>query len=432
MSKACRVAVAGLGTVGAATVRLLQQQASLIEARAGRAIEVVAVSARRRNLERDCDLATAEWYDDPTVMARDAACDVVVELIGGSDGVAKAMVEAALGADRHVVSANKALLAHHGAALATQAEAAGLALGYEAAVAGGIPIIKTLREGMAANAVNRVYGILNGTCNFILSNMRETGRDFEVVLAEAQALGYAEADPSFDVDGVDAAHKLSLLASLAFGSAVAFDQVYCEGIRGVTAFDIASADELGYRIKLLGVATRSDQGIEQRVHPAMVRKTAPIAAVEGVLNAVVAEGDFVGSIMAEGPGAGGDATASAVVADVIDIARGNLLPAFAVPASDLVAAKILPMDKHWGSFYVRLTVLDRPGVIADIAAALRDQAISVESLLQHGRANGKTAPVSVVITTHETTEAAMRRALAEIALSEAVVEPPMVIRIEGL
>lgn len=432
MSDSCRVAIAGLGTVGAATVRLLGRQASLLAARAGHPIEVVAVSARQRNRERDCDLSGIAWYDDPVAMAQEADCDVVVELIGGSDGVAKATVEAALAGGKHVVSANKALLAHHGATLAATADAAGLALGYEAAVAGGIPIIKTLREGMAANSFTKVYGILNGTCNFILSDMRETGRDFDIVLKEAQDLGYAEADPSFDVDGVDAAHKLSLLASLAFGTEVAFDQVYCEGIRGVSAFDIASADELGYRIKLLGVATRSDQGIEQRVHPAMVRKTTSIAAVEGVLNAVVAEGDFVGSIMAQGPGAGGDATASAVVADIVDIARGNLLPTFAVEARSLRAPQTLPMAQHWGSFYVRFTVLDRPGVIADIAAALRDQEISVESLLQHGRANGDNAQVSVVITSHETTEAAMGHALAEIGANKAVVEPPVVIRIEGL
>ena len=432
MSEAFRVAVAGLGTVGSACIRLLDQQAPLIAARVGRRIEVVAVSARDRTCKRNCDLSRAVWYDDAVTMAREAEADAVVELIGGSDGVAKATVEAALAAGKQVVTANKALLAHHGGDLARQAEAAGLALAYEAAVAGGIPIIKTLREGMAANAFTKVYGILNGTCNFILTNMRETGRDFEEVLAEAQELGYAEADPSFDVDGVDAAHKLSILASLAFGNEVAFDKVYCEGIRKISAFDIASADELGYRIKLLGVASRGAKGIEQRVHPAMVRKGAPIAAVEGVLNAVVAEGDFVGSIMAEGPGAGGEATASAVVADLIDIARGNLLPTFAVAAESLAPPEVLPMETHWGSYYVRLTVLDRPGVIADIAAALRDQEISVESMLQHGRSNGEDAPVSVVITSHETTEAAMRRALADIAAGEAVVEPPCVIRIEGL
>jgi homoserine dehydrogenase len=427
-----RIAVAGLGTVGSASLRLLQGQASLITARAGRGIEVVAVSARHRDRQRDCDLSGLTWYDDPVAMAGESNADVVVELIGGSDGVAKATVEAALGSGKHVVTANKALLAHHGSPLARQAEANGLALAYEAAVAGGIPIIKTLREGMAANAISRVYGILNGTSNFILTNMRKTGRDFDEVLAEATALGYAEADPSFDIDGVDAAHKLPILAALVFGTEVAFDKVYCEGIRKITAFDIASADELGCRIKLLGVASRKEEGIEQRVHPAMVRKTAPMAAVEGVLNAVVAEGDFVGSIMVEGPGAGGEATASAVVADLIDIARRNLLATFAVAAGSLEPAQILPMEKHWGSYYIRLTVLDRPGVIADIAAALRDQQISVESMLQHGRSDGADGPVAVVITTHETTEAAMRRALVGIAAVEAVAEPPCVIRIEGL
>jgi homoserine dehydrogenase len=262
---------------------MLRRQAGPWASRGGRAIEVVAVSARDRQRDRGVDLSGIEWFDDPVAMADRAPAEAFIELIGGADGVAKASVETALSSGRHVVTANKALIARHGAALARRAAEQNLALGYEAAVAGGIPIIKTVREGMAANSLTRIYGILNGTCNFILSKMRQTGRSFAEVLEEAQALGYAESDPSFDIDGTDSAHKLSILAALAFGFEVDFDGVYIEGIGGISAFDIASAEELGYRIKLLGVASLQADGVEQRVHPCMVRKGTPIAAVEGVL-----------------------------------------------------------------------------------------------------------------------------------------------------
>jgi homoserine dehydrogenase len=321
-------------------------------------------------------------------------------------------------------------MAHHGSELARRAEAAGVALAYEAAVAGGVPIIKVLREGLAANRISRVFGILNGTSNFILTSMRETGREFGEVLGEAQALGYAEADPGFDVDGIDTAHKLAILTGLAFGCEVDFDGVYVEGIREISALDIEYANELGYRIKLLGLSRTTDGGVEQRVHPCMVALDAPIASIEGVFNAVVADGDFVGSIMAEGQGAGAGPTASAVVADLIDIARGGGLATFAVPASALRQLPSLPMERHEGSYYLRLMVVDRPGVIADIAAALRDEDISVEAMLQRGRAPGESVPV--VITTHETREANMTRALQRIVEIEAVLEPPRMIRIEAL
>jgi homoserine dehydrogenase len=432
LSDLLRIAVAGLGTVGMGTLRLIDRHAGLIEARGGRPIAVVGICARDRDKDRQFELSSYRWFDDPVAMARDSDAEVLIELIGGSDGVAKQVVEAALDSGKHVITANKALLAHHGTALAVRAEAAGLSLGYEAAVAGGIPIIKSLREGLAGNGISQVYGILNGTCNYILTAMRESGRDFDEVLAEAQDLGYAEADPGFDVDGVDAAHKLSLLAALAFGCEVSFSEVHIEGIREVSAMDIAFAEELGYRIKLLGIARQTEQGIEQRVHPCMVDKGTPIASVEGVFNAVVAQGDFVDSVLAEGRGAGAGPTASAVVADVIDVARANRLPTFAVPAEKLKRGVTLSMENHVGCYYIRLTVRDRPGVIADIAAALRDQKISVESLLQHGRADGEGQSVPVVITTHETGEAAMRRALAQIAESEAVLEAPRIIRIEML
>ncbi len=430
MNPPFRVAVAGLGTVGAGVVRLLHERAGALARRCGRTLTVTAVSARDRGLDRGVDLGGAAWFDDPAAMAADADVDAVVELIGGEDGVAKAVCDRAIAAGRHVVTANKALLARHGAALARASEAAGVALCFEAAVAGGVPIVKALREGLAGNRLSRVYGILNGTCNYILTSMRETGRDFGDALAEAQALGYAEADPGFDVDGIDAAHKLAILTSVAFGREVDFDGVHVEGIRRVSAEDIAFAEELGYRIKLLGIARRTEQGIEQRVHPCMVGLEAPIAHVEGVFNAVVAEGDFAGTTVYEGRGAGAGPTASAVASDLVDVARGNRIPAFALPAAELAPADTAPMDRHFGAYYLRLMVLDRPGVIADVSAALRDQQVSMESMLQRGRDPGE--PVPVVITTHETREAAMTRALAEIGRLDTVVEPPCMIRIEPL
>ena len=327
-----------------------------------------------------------------------------------------------------MVTANKALLAHHGTALARAAEAKGVALAYEASVAGGIPIIKALREGLAANNVQRVYGILNGTCNYILTNMRASRRDFAEVLAEAQKLGYAEADPSFDVDGIDTAHKLAILTAVAFGCQVNFDGIQIEGIRPVSALDIAFADELGYRIKLLGLARLTEWGVEQRVHPCLVPVGTPIAHVEGVFNAVVAETDFAGTNVFEGRGAGAGPTASAIVADLVDIARGVRMPTFAVPAADLARLPASPMERHQGCYYIRLMVRDRPGVMADITAALRDEQVSLESMLQRGRAPGEVVPI--VLVTHETEEAAMTRALAKIAALDTVLEPPCKIRIE--
>jgi homoserine dehydrogenase len=425
-----KVAIAGLGTVGAGTVRLLRQNAELLERRAGRKLALVAVAARDRRRDRGIDLAGVRWEDDAAALASAPDIDVVVELIGGSEGVARALVAAALGNGKHVVTANKALIAHHGVALARLAEERGVALDFEAAVAGGIPILKALREGLSANIVKRIYGILNGTCNYVLTTMRDTGRDFADVLAEAQRLGYAEADPSFDIDGIDAAHKLALLAAVAFGTEVDFAGVHVEGIRHVSALDIAFADDLGYRIKLLGLARQTEFGLEQRVHACMVPRTAPVAHVDGVFNAVVVEGDFVGRVMLEGRGAGAEPTASAVVADLLDIAQGRTATSFAVAASQLKRGAAAPMDRHRGAFYVRLMVLDRPGVIADVAAALRDELVSMEQMIQRGRAPGEAVPV--VLTTHETDEAAMRRALVRIARLGTVVEPPRMIRVENL
>lgn len=430
MKSPLRIGIAGLGTVGGGTLRLLRQNAELVARRGGRPIVVAAVSSRDRKRDRGIDLTDLNWFDDAVAMAADPGIDVVVELIGGSEGVAAETVRTALRSGKHVVTANKALLANHGVQLARLAEAKNVALCFEAAVAGGIPILKALREGLAGNRVGRIYGILNGTCNYILSTMRETGRDFQEVLGEAQRLGYAEADPSFDIDGIDAAHKLAILTSLAFGTEVDFKGVNVEGIRHVSALDIEFADELGYRIKLLGLARLTEHGVEQRVHPCMVPKESPIAHVEGVFNAVVVEGDFSGRVMLAGRGAGAEPTASAVVADLIDIAAGRQSPGFGLAASALAASPAAPMSRHQGSYYIRLMVYDRPGVIADVAAALRDEQVSMEQMIQRGRAPGEAVPV--VLTTHDTNEAAMRRALDRIAAFQTMLEPPRMIRVEDL
>jgi homoserine dehydrogenase len=430
MGEPLRIGIAGLGTVGAGVVRLLAANGALLAGRTDRRLVVTAVSARDRAKERGLDLAGVRWHDDPRGLAEDPEVDAVCELIGGSDGPALELCREALARGKAVATANKAMLAVHGAALATLAERAGATLAFEAAVAGGIPIVKSLREGLAANRVQRIYGILNGTCNYILTTMRETGRDFATVLTEAQALGYAEADPSFDVDGIDAAHKLALLAALAFGGRPRFDAIHIEGIRHVSALDISFAAELGYRIKLLGLARMTEGGLEQRLHPCMVPVSAPIAAVEGVFNGVVVDGDFVGNVVHEGRGAGAGPTASAVVADLVDIARGGRVPTFGVPAALLADHATAPMAAHVGSYYIRLLVTDRPGVLADVSAVLRDHQVSIEALIQRGR--NPDQPVPIVLTTHDTVEAQMTGALARIADLDSVIEPPRMIRIERL
>ena len=428
MDSPLKIAVAGLGTVGAGTLQLLQRQTELLARRAGRRLLVTAVSARDRQRERGVELSAARWYEDAAAMAADPEIDVVVELIGGAEGIARQVVETALDHAKHVVTANKALMAHDGTRLAARAEEKGVTLSFEAAVAGGIPVVKALREGLAGNRLERLYGILNGTSNYILTTMRESAREFAEVLAEAQKLGYAEADPSFDIDGIDAAHKLAILASVGFGRPVDLAGVYAEGIRHVSRLDIEFAEELGYRIKLLGIARLTEDGLEQRVHPCMVPQASPIAAVEGVYNAVVAEGDFVGRVLLHGRGAGALPTASAVVADLVDIAAGRHAAAFGVPILDLSPIPGVPIERHQGAYYIRLMVVDQPGVIADVAAALRDQQVSMESMIQRGRAPGEAVPV--VLTTHVTVEAAMRRALHKIEALDTVLEPPRLIRIE--
>ena len=438
-----RVGIAGLGTVGSAVLGILARRADGLAARTGRAIEVTAVSARDRGRDRGHDLSRPAWFDDPVALARSPEIDCVVELIGGEAGIAKATVEAALASGRHVVTANKALLARHGLDLARRAEEAGVALAFEASSAGGIPVVKTLREALAGNRVTRLYGILNGTCNYILSRMEREGLSFAACLADAQRLGYAEADPTFDVGGFDTAHKLAILTSLAFGTEIDSDAVYVEGISSITPLDLRMADELGFRIKLLGVAERAGTAaIEQRVHPTMVPKSSPIAQVMGVTNAVTIDADAVGELTLIGPGAGGAATASAVVADIADVASGIVGPPFGRPAARLERAERAPMQRHEGGYYVRLTVHDRPGVAAGVANRMAEAGISLESIIQkrppgeprsqlerdkHGRSG---EPVPLVLITYEATEAAIRGALDAIAADGLVSEPPQVIRIE--
>ena len=427
MGEPLRVALAGLGTVGGGVVKLLDANRSLIERRAGRPIEIIAVSARDRSRDRGFDLARFAWEDDAASLVHRDDVDVVVELIGGSDGPALTIGRSALAAKKPLVTANKAMIAHHGLELARLAEANGVALKFEAAVAGGIPVIKGLREGAAANEIGRVYGILNGTCNYILSAMEDAGRDFLDVLSEAQALGYAEADPSFDIDGVDAAHKLSILGSIAFGTQVDFGGVAVSGIRHVTAADISEARALGFRVRLVGMAEATDKGLFQRVHPCLVPLSHPMAHVTGSLNAVVAEGDHVGRLVFEGRGAGEGPTASAVVADLIDIARGERGPAFGMPADVLTQADRIVAKERLGRVYLRFAVADRPGVLAEITAAMRDAGVSIESLIQRGsHAEGG---VLMVLVTHDVAEGAVTDALARLDGSPSIVGKPMLMHI---
>ena len=422
-----KIALAGLGTVGAGVVKLLDANRDLIARRAGRPIEVVAVSARDRARARGVDLSRFAWVDDAGELATRAEVDVVVELIGGSDGPALVLARESIAAGRAFVTANKAMMAHHGLELAEAAEAAGVALKYEAAVAGGIPVIKGLREGMAANVVAQVYGILNGTCNYILTRMEAEGSDFAAVLADAQGLGYAEADPSFDVDGIDAGHKLSILASIAFGTRIDFSGVATGGIRDVIAGDIAQARALGYCVRLVGLAEAGAHGLFQRVAPCLVPLAHPLAHVAGATNAVVAEGNFVGRLLFEGRGAGEGPTASAVVADLIDIARGEIGPAFAMPVAALEAARRADPGEQRGRSYLRFIVADKPGVLAELTAAMRDGGVSIESMIQRGEGAGE--GVFVAMTTHEAPARAVSAALARLEWSASVLGRAMVMPI---
>ena len=432
MAEPLRIALAGLGTVGAGVIRLVEANADLIARRAGRPIKITAISARDRSKKRSVNLSPYTWEDDMVILGERPDVDVVVELVGGADGPALACARTTFEAGKALVTANKAMVAHHGLELATRAEAAKAAFKFEAAVAGGIPVIKGLREGAAANAIERVYGILNGTCNYILSTMEDTGRDFAAVLAEAQAKGYAEADPSFDVEGTDAAHKLAILAAICFGTQVDFKAVDVAGITRLRAADIAQAHALGYVIRLIGMSQTDDGKLFQRVQPHLVAFDHPLAHVDGATNAVVAEGNFSGRLLFQGAGAGDGPTASAVVADIIDIARstiqgGEVGAPFSVPVAELEAMGPAETGHRLGRSYIRFMVADRPGVLAEITAALRDAGVSIESLIQKGRAAD--GAVLVAMVTHEGPESAVSEAVRLLDGASCLTEPPLVMHL---
>ena len=441
MNEPITLGIAGLGTVGTGLIELVERHGDRMAQMLGREIRVTGVSARNRGKDRGVDISGFRWFDDPVALAASDHINVFVELIGEEDGPAKVAVEAALSAGKHVVTANKALLAKHGVALARLAEDNGVALNFEAAVAGGIPVIKAIREALVPNVIHRVYGILNGTCNYILTMMQEKGASFEDVLKDAQEKGYAEADPTFDIGGFDAAHKLAILTSLAFGNEISFDDIHVEGIQSISQADIEAADDLGYRLKLLGVASLTDSGIEARVHPAMVAKHSAIAEVSSVTNCVAIDGDFTGNLLLVGPGAGAKPTAAAVAADIVDISRGVVLPPLIRPTSSLSPYARSRLGHHKGAYYLRLSVYDKPGAMAVIAKRMGDRGVSLESVVQRRDGHelpGRSAdfdtgaPTTVIIVTHPTTESAIREALNEIEADGKVSERPQMIRIEPL
>lgn len=428
MTTPVRLALAGLGTVGAGVVKMVQTHSALLEARAGRPIEIAAVSARSRSKDRGVDLSGFSWEDDPVALARRDDVDVLIEVMGGEDGPAKAAVETALQNGKHVITANKAMLAHHGQDLAELAEANGAALRFEAAVAGGIPCVKALTEGLAGNQITRVMGVMNGTCNYILTQMEDSGADYADVLKDAQELGYAEADPAFDVGGIDAAHKLSLLAATAFGSRVDFDGVQTEGIDKITLTDINHAADMGYAVKLLGVARLNADGLEQRMQPCLVPHSSPLGQLDGVTNMVVYDGDFVGQTVFQGPGAGEGATASAIMGDVMDIARGLIIPAFGVPATQLKSENRSASGAP-AAYYLRLSLADRPGTFAEAARLLGEHDISIARMRQYDHQSSE-APVTIV--THKTDRERLNAALAAIDGADVSLATPVALRIEAL
>ncbi|MDH4413187.1 MAG: homoserine dehydrogenase [Rhizobium sp.] len=435
MANALKIGVAGLGTVGASLVRILQTRANALTVACGRPIMVTAVSARDASKDRGILMEGIAWYADPVEMAKEADIDVFVELVGGAEGAAEQSVRAALVRGLHVVTANKALLSRHGVELAKLAEAKGCLLNYEAAVAGGIPVIKTLRESLTGNNFSRIYGIMNGTCNYILTRMEREGLSFADCLKEAQRLGYAEADQSFDIEGNDTAHKLSILTTLAFGCEISADQIYLEGITNISIEDIHAAADLGYRIKLLGVAQKTESGIEQRVHPTMVPLDSVIAQVDGVTNAVALESDILGELLMVGPGAGGNATASAVLGDITDIAKSRPgaqeVPVLGRPAHLLEPYRQAEMQSHEGGYFIRLTVQDRTGVFASIATKMAENAISLESIVQHSKQPAAPdRPQTIILVTHATMESAVRKAVGAIKGEGYLIGEPQVIRIE--
>lgn len=439
MNQPLRVGVAGLGTVGASTVTLLETRSNGLGVSTGRSVKVTAITARTRGKDRGFDENRYEWFNSPQTLAASASIDVFVELIGGDEGPALDSVCAALRAGKHVVTANKALIAKHGLLLAELAEANNVQLSFEAAVAGGIPVVKTLRESLSGNDIDHVYGILNGTCNYILTRMQQDRISFADCLVDAQRLGYAEADPTFDVEGFDTAHKLAILTSLSFGTKIDAESIYIEGITSITLADIDAAEELGYKIKLLGIAQRTESGIEQRVHPTMVPKSAAIAQTDGVLNGVAIDGDFIGQVVLVGPGAGGDATASAVAGDLADIARGTRVAAFGRPIGELSPYKRAKMRRHEGGYYIRFSVIDRAGAFAKIAVCMAENQISLESIVQRkqspnsavGAAERGSDPQPVILITYETTESAVKKAIKAVQDAGVIAGKPQIIRIEA-
>ncbi|MCE8008945.1 homoserine dehydrogenase [Aestuariivita sp.] len=428
MTAPLRLGIAGLGTVGIGVVKIIRQKAELLRARIGREFVISAVSARNRDTDRGVALAGYEWEDDPVALATRDDVDVYLELIGGTEGAAKASVEAALRAGKDVVTANKAMLAIHGQALAEEAEAAGRAIRYEAAVAGGIPVIKALTEGLAGNEISRVMGVMNGTCNYILTRMEKAGLSYDAAFAEADGLGYLEADPTLDVGGIDAGHKLAILSAIAFGARPDFDGIELEGIERVTIEDIRAAADMGFRIKLLGVAQRTGRGLEQRMQPCLVPANSPLGQLEGGTNMVVIEGDAVEQIVLRGPGAGEGPTASAVMGDVCDLARGLRQPTFGQPADTLQEATRARSELP-APFYLRMALLDKPGALAKIATILGNSGVSIDRMRQYGH-DDTTAPVLIV--THRTSRVALDEALTAMAQTDVVAGAPVALRIEHL
>ncbi|MCV6595235.1 MAG: homoserine dehydrogenase [Silicimonas sp.] len=428
MPSPLRLGIAGLGTVGVGVVRIVQRQAALLSARTGREIVISAVSARSKDKDRGVRLSEYAWEDDPVALAKRDDVDVFVEVMGGSDGAAKDATEAAIAAGKHVVSANKALLAMHGQALAEAAEAKGVAIRYEAAVAGGIPCIKALSEGLAGNEISRVMGVMNGTCNYILTRMQDAGLDYQTVFAECEELGYLEADPTLDVGGIDAGHKLALLVSLAFGTQVNYDALQIEGIEKITIEDIQQAADMGYRIKLLGVAQRSGRGVEARMSPCLVPAASPLGQLEGPMNMIVLEGDSVGQIVLRGAGAGEGPTASAVLGDICDLARGAMQPVFGVPAGDLAPSERAKSATP-AAYYLRMELADKPGALAKIAAVLGDAGVSIDRMRQYGH-DAATAPVLIV--THRAAQEALETAIAAMESTGVLASAPVALRIEDI
>ena len=423
-----RLGIAGLGTVGVGVLKIIHKNAKIISLRTGRDIVVTAVSARSHSKDRGVDLSGFAWEDDPVALAKRDDVDIFVELMGGHEGPAKDATEAAIAAGKDVVTANKAMLAVHGQSLALGAEAAGQVIRFEAAVAGGIPVVKALTEGLAGNKINRVLGVMNGSCNYILTRMENAGLSYAEVFAEANALGYLEADPNLDVGGIDAAHKLALLAAIAFGTEVDFDSVVLEGIGAVTIEDIHAAADMGYRVKLLGVAQMTGRGLEQRMTPCLVPASSPLGQLEGGTNMVILEGDDSGQIVLRGAGAGEGPTASAVMSDVLDLARGLRLKTFGQPATTLVKAHPATTATP-ASFYLRLQLLDKPGALAKVAAVMGEAGVSVDRMRQYGHDAGK-APVLIV--THKTTRAAIDQVVLDFNQTQVVEAPPVALRIETI